>query len=131
MAEVAEVEIQEGEPAVKKVYCAVDCGIVVNPLAAINQVEGGIVDGLGHALYGDFVFENGRSTSNNFNRYRMIRMAESPEIEVHFIKNLNSPTGLGEPTLPPAGGALANAIHAATGKRLYKQPFVRHLELLG
>ncbi len=131
VAEVAEVEMSDNEPVVKKVYCAVDCGIVVNPIGALNQVEGGIVDGIGHALYGDFSFENGRSEVNNFDRYRMIRMAEAPEIEVHFVKNLNSPTGLGEPTLPPAGGALANAIHAATGKRLYKQPFVKHLEILG
>lgn len=131
VAEVAEVVMESGIPKVQKIICAVDCGIVVNPIAAINQVEGGIVDGIGHALYGDFSFKAGRSEQNNFNNYRMIRMAEAPAIEVHFVKSTNDPTGLGEPTLPPAGGAIANAMHAATKKRFYSQPFIKQLDLLG
>ena len=131
VAQVANVIMEDGKPKVDKVICAVDCGIVVNPLAAINLVEGGVVDGIGHAMYGDLVFENGKPTSNNFDKFRLIRINEAPKVETHFVKNEKDPSGLGEPTLPPAGGALANAIHAATGKRLYKQPFIQHSELLG
>jgi len=131
VAEVAEVIIEDGDPIVKRVVCAVDCGIVVNPIAATNQVEGGIIDGIGHAMYGDFSFVNGQPQHNNFHQYRMIRMGEAPQVDVHFVKSYNSPTGLGEPTLPPAGGAIANAIHAATGRRLYNQPFVKQVDVLG
>ena len=69
-------------------------------------------------------FNDGSTCSKNFDRYRLIRMKEVPEVEMHFIENELAPTGLGEPTLPPAGGAIANAMKAATGKRVYKQPFM-------
>ncbi|GJM35700.1 MAG: isoquinoline 1-oxidoreductase subunit beta [Saprospiraceae bacterium] len=131
VAEVAEVIMENGAPKVQKVVCAIDCGIVINPQAAINQAQGGIIDGIGHAMYGDFVFENGVPQSSNFNNYRLIRMQEAPEVEIHFVQSNNDPTGLGEPTLPPVGGAVANAIHAATGERIYKQPFVKNLKVLG
>ncbi len=131
VAEVAEVVMAQGNPVIRKVTCAVDCGIVVNPVAAKNQIEGGIIDGIGHALFGDFSFANGKPSANNFNQYRMIRMPEAPEIDIHFVESLNSPTGLGEPTLPPAGGAIANALYKATGKRLYRQPFVNEKIVLG
>jgi len=131
VAEVADVVMENGIPVVKKVTCAVDCGIVVNPLGAKNQVEGGIIDGIGHALYGDLTFENGRPSASNFDKYRLIRNAEAPDIEVHFVDSKEDPTGLGEPSLPPAGGAIANAIYKATGKRMYKQPFVQHTDVLG
>ncbi len=130
VAEVADVEIENGEPVVKKITCVVDCGIVVNPTGARNQVEGGVIDGVGHSMYGDLLFEGGKATAGNFDKYRLIRMKEVPEVETHFIKNELSPTGLGEPTLPPAGGAIANAFKAATGNRLYKQPFIKTPELL-
>ncbi|NNL09530.1 MAG: xanthine dehydrogenase family protein molybdopterin-binding subunit [Croceitalea sp.] len=130
VAEVADVVIEDGNPVVKKVTCVVDCGIVVNPTGAKNQVEGGVIDGIGHAMYGDFGFENGKPTANNFDRYRLIRMKEAPMVETHFIQNEYSPTGLGEPALPPAGGAIANALKAATGNRLYNQPFAKTPELL-
>ena len=116
-------------PVIKKIICAVDCGIVINPKGAINQIEGGIIDGIGHAMYGDTVFENGQPQLSNFHKYRMIKMAEAPEIDVHFVQSKNDPTGLGEPTLPPAGGAIANAIHAVSGTRLYSQPFVKEMEV--
>ena len=131
VAEVADVEIIDGSPKVTKVTCAVDCGIVINPIAAKNQVEGGIIDGIGHAMYGDFTFENGKPSADNFNKFRMIRSAEAPNIDVHFVDNGLSPTGLGEPSLPPAGGAVANALYKATGQRIYKQPFVKEVEVLG
>jgi isoquinoline 1-oxidoreductase beta subunit len=130
VAQVADVAIENGNAVVKKITCVVDCGIVVNPLGAINQIEGGILDGIGHSMYGDFEFENGAPIANNFDRYRLIRMKETPEIETHLIQNELSPTGLGEPTLPPVGGAIANAFKAATGNRLYKQPFSKTPELL-
>ena len=132
VAEVADVIMKEGVPFVKKITCAVDCGILINPIAAENQVQGGIVDGIGHAMYGDMSFENGKPNVDNFDKFRLIRMGEAPpEIEVHFVRNDEDPTGLGEPSLPPAGGAIANAIYKATGTRLYKQPFVKQTELLG
>ncbi|WP_420601708.1 molybdopterin cofactor-binding domain-containing protein [Flagellimonas sp.] len=130
VAEVADVEIENGEPVVKKITCVVDCGIVVNPMGALNQIEGGVIDGVGHSMYGELQFKDGRPTANNFDQYRLIRMKEAPIVETHFIQNELSPTGLGEPTLPPAGGAIANAFKAATGNRLYKQPFTKTPELL-
>ena len=127
VAEVADVEMVNGLPVVKKVTVAVDCGIVVNPLGAKNQVEGGVIDGIGHAMYGDFSFEEGTPQSVNFDTYRLIRMNETPQVSTYFVESDLSPTGLGEPGLPPAGGAVANAIKAAIGKQLYKQPFVEEL----
>lgn len=130
VAEVADVEIENGQPVVKKITCVVDCGIVVNPMGALNQIEGGVIDGVGHSMYGELQFKDGKPTVNNFDRYRLIRMKEAPIVETHFIQNDLSPTGLGEPTLPPAGGAVANAFKAATGNRLYQQPFTKTPELL-
>jgi isoquinoline 1-oxidoreductase beta subunit len=130
VAEVADVVLENGSPVVKKITCVVDCGIVINPLGALNQIEGGIIDGIGHAMYGDFSFLNGVPQVTNFDKYRLIRMNEAPIVETHLMKNEYSPTGLGEPTLPPAGAAIANAFKAATGKRLYKQPFSKYPDLL-
>ncbi|MEZ4885664.1 MAG: xanthine dehydrogenase family protein molybdopterin-binding subunit [Chitinophagales bacterium] len=130
VAEVAEVVMIDGSPKLEKVYCAVDCGIVVNPTGAENQVEGGIIDGIGHAMYGKLTIKEGEAQQTNFNNYRLIRMGEAPKVEMFFVDNGESPTGLGEPTLPPAAGALANAVFKATGKRMRTQPFV-DLELLG
>ncbi|PCJ97117.1 MAG: isoquinoline 1-oxidoreductase [Flavobacteriaceae bacterium] len=128
VAEVADVVVEDGKPVVKKITCVVDCGIVINPSGAKNQIEGGIIDGLGHAMYGDFSFKNGEPSATNFQNYRLIRMKEIPEIETHFIKNDIPPTGLGEPALPPAAGAVANALHALNGKRFYSQPFINNPE---
>ena len=117
-----------GQPRVQKVVCALDCGIVINPDGAVNMAEGGIVDGIGNALYGEMPIENGVPTKSNYDTYRLIRMKEAPkEIEVHFVENEVDPTGLGEPTFPPIFAALANAIYKVTGKRLYKQPFASQL----
>ncbi|MBZ5857334.1 xanthine dehydrogenase family protein molybdopterin-binding subunit [Flavihumibacter profundi] len=125
VAEVIDLVIQNNKPVVQKVYAAVDCGIVVNPDAAINMGEGGIVDGIGNALYGEMPFKEGVPQKNNFNTYRMIRHSEAPKsIEIHFVENDKDPTGLGEPLFPPIFAALANALYKATGKRLYEQPFL-------
>jgi len=131
VAEVADVKIIDGSPKVVKVTCAVDCGIVINPMAARNQIEGGVIDGIGHAMYGDFSFADGKPSADNFDKYRLIRSGEAPEVDIHFVENGLSPTGLGEPSLPPAGGAVANALYKATGQRIYKQPFVKEVKLLG
>ena len=130
VAEVADVEIENGMPVVKKVTCVVDCGIVVNPLGAKNQIEGGVIDGVGHAMYGDLTFLDGQPQSQNYDKYRLIRMGEFPVVESHLIQNDLAPTGLGEPTLPPAGAAVANALKAATGNRFTQQPFSKFPELM-
>lgn len=132
VAQVVDVAMENDVPKVKKVWCAVDCGIVVNPEGAINQVEGGIIDGIGHAMYSGLTFNEGRPEQSNFDKYRLIRQTEAPEsIEVFFVDNGINPTGLGEPSLPPVIGALANALANATGKRYYKQPFIQEMEVLG
>lgn len=131
VAEIADVVMEDGQPVVKKVTVAVDCGVIINPDSASNLVVGGVVDGIGHAMYGDLTFESGKPSATNFDKYRMIRNTEAPHVDVHFVPSNEDPTGLGEPTLPPAGGAIANAIYKATGKRLYKQPFIQQMEILG
>ncbi|OEK08133.1 isoquinoline 1-oxidoreductase [Flavivirga aquatica] len=129
VAEVADITMENGIPSVKKVTCIVDCGIVVNPLGATNQVKGGVIDGIGHTMYSDFSFNNGVPESNNFNSYQLIRMGQTPKVDVHFVESDIDPTGLGEPTLPPIGAAVANAIYKATGKRLTKQPYMSNLNV--
>ncbi len=122
VAQVADVSVQNGKVKVHKVYCAVDCGRVINLSGAETQIEGGIIDGIGHMLYGEITFKNGEVEQKNFNTYRLIRMPDAPEIEVRFINTSADPQGLGEPGLPPIGAAVANAIFAATGKRIYRLP---------
>jgi isoquinoline 1-oxidoreductase beta subunit len=117
-------------PVIQKVYAAVDCGIVVNPDAAANMGEGGIVDGIGNALFGEMTFVDGVPEKNNFDKYQIIRQKEAPKsIEVHFVQNEHDPTGLGEPLFPPIFAALANALNKATGKRFYDQPFAKYLQV--
>ncbi|MBT8232667.1 MAG: molybdopterin-dependent oxidoreductase, partial [Bacteroidia bacterium] len=131
-AHVLDLRIVDNEPVIDKVTCAIDCGIVINPDAAANMAEGGIIDGIGNALYGEMTFEKGVPQKSNFHQYRMIRMVEAPkEIEVHFVDNNIDPTGLGEPPFPPIFGALANAMYEATGNRFYEQPFLKNNDLLG
>ncbi len=124
VAQVCEVVMEANKPVVKKIYAVSDCGEVVNKNGALQQVMGGIVDGYGHAMFGKLTFKDGAAEQMNFDQYRMIRMSEIPEIEAHFIDNGIDPTGLGEPALPPTGGAVANAIFKATGTRIKNQPFI-------
>ena len=128
VAQVANIEMQSGTPVLKKITAITDCGMVVNPIGANHQVRGGIVDGMGHAMYTNLTFENGLPKQKNFDSYRLIRLKEVPEIETHFLNSGFDPTGLGEPALPPTGGAIANAIFAATGRRLRSQPFIEQKE---
>ena len=129
VAQVADIVMENGLPIVKNVTCVVDCGIVVNPLGAKNQIVGGVIDGIGHSMYGELTFSNGKPQSNNYNTYQLIRMAQTPQVDVHFVDSDIAPTGLGEPTLPPIGGAVANAIYAATGKRLTKMPYMNNMDV--
>lgn len=132
VAQVVDLVMENDKPKVKKVWCAVDCGIVVNPSNAKNQIEGGLIDGIGHSMYSAITFKNGQPEQSNFNNYRLIRHSEAPlEIETHFVDNGIDPTGLGEPGLPPISGALMNALAKATGKRMYNQPFVNDALVLG
>jgi isoquinoline 1-oxidoreductase beta subunit len=131
VAQVAEIEMKKGKPTLKKVYAVTDCGIVINESGARNQIYGAIVDGIGHAMYGKLSFKDGVPQETNFNTYRLIKYNEVPEIEAHFVNNGIDPTGLGEPALPPTGGALANVIFKATGKRVYQQPFAENQQVEG
>lgn len=124
VAEVVDLEMQNGKPLVKKVWVAVDCGIVVNPLGAKAQIEGGIIDGLGAAMYGKVPVAEGRAAVSNFDGYPMIRLAESPEVEVLLVESEESPEGLGEVSLPIIGAAVCNALFSATGKRFTKLPLM-------
>lgn len=128
VAQVADIEMQGNTPTLKKITAVTDCGMVVNPTGANHQVRGGIVDGMGHAMYTNLTFENGVPKQRNYDTYRLIRMKEVPEIDTHFVDSGFDPTGLGEPALPPTGGAIANAIFAATGRRLRSQPFIEQKE---
>ncbi len=124
VAEVIEMVMVQNQPKIKNVWCAVDCGIVINKDSAKNMIEGSIIDGIGHALYSELNFKDGRVINNNFDKYNLIRFNQAPSnIKVFFVENNLSPTGLGEPGLPPAIGALANSLYRITGKRFYNQPF--------
>ena len=127
-AHVVDMVKKDGQPYVERVFSAIDCGIVVNPDAANNMVQGAVVDGVGNALYGGLTHKDGVAEQNNFNRYRIIRMREAPKtIEVHFVENNIDPTGLGEPPFPPVFAAVANALYKNMGKRFYNQPFVNDI----
>lgn len=129
VAQVAEARMVNGAPKLDKIYAVTDCGIVVNPTGADQQVRGGMVDGMGHAMFTNMTFTDGIADQKNFDTYRLIKMNEIPEIETHFIDNGIDPTGLGEPALPPTGGAIANAIFKASGKRVRNQPFMEQEEM--
>jgi isoquinoline 1-oxidoreductase beta subunit len=124
LAHVAEVTVsKDGTVHVDRVVTAMDCGQTINPDMIAAQVEGGIVFGLSAALYGEITIEGGQTQQSNFNNYPVLRINEMPRVEVHIIPNHESPGGVGEPTVPSIAPAVANAIFAATGKRLRRLPF--------
>jgi isoquinoline 1-oxidoreductase beta subunit len=126
LAVVVEVAVSpEGEVRLRRIVAAVDCGQTINPDTVKAQIEGGLIFGLTAALYSDITFEGGRVQQNNFNDYRMMRMNETPPIEVHQIRNAENPGGIGETGTVSAAPALANAVFAATGKRLRRYPLDR------
>lgn len=122
VAEVAEVTVQNNRLKVDKITCAIDCGRVINPQGAINQIQGGIVDGLAAALYGKITVKEGIVQESNFHNYRFCRMKDIPLIDVHFIESGDAPRGLGEGPLAPVAPAITNGIFAATGKRIRELP---------
>ncbi|WP_439585181.1 molybdopterin cofactor-binding domain-containing protein [Dyadobacter bucti] len=123
-AHVVDMITRDGQPYVERVFSAMDCGIVINPDAATNMVQGAVVDGIGNAFYGQLTHKEGAAQQSNFHNYRMIRINEVPKsIQVHFVQNELDPTGLGEPPFPPVFGAVANALYKMKGKRYYNQPF--------
>jgi isoquinoline 1-oxidoreductase subunit beta len=124
IAQVADVTVaKDGSIRVNRVVVAIDCGQVINPDMVAAQMEGGICFGLTAALYGDVTFENGQVQQSNFNNYPMLRIGDMPRIEVHIMPSHEAPGGVGEPPVPSIAPALANAIFAATGKRLRRLPF--------
>lgn len=123
MAHVAEVEVsKDGAVRVRRVICAVDCGTVVNPNTVQAQIQSGIVFGTTAALYGEITLKNGRVEQGNFDTYQILRINEAPAIEVHVVKSTEPPGGMGETGTSAIVPAIANAIFAATGKRLRKMP---------
>lgn len=125
MAQVVEVSVTGGKLAVHRITCAVDCGQMVNPNIVDQQVEGSILFGLTAALWGEITLARGQVQQRNFDSYRMLRLPETPRIDVHLLDSSEAPGGIGEPGTAVVGPALANAIFAATGKRLRALPVAR------
>ena len=124
VGQVAEISVDSGNAIrIHSVTCVVDCGIAINPEIVRAQMEGGVIFGITAALYGEIDIDGGRVKQSNFHDYRMLRLADTPEIAVHIVDSDVDPGGVGEPGTPPIAPALANAVFAATGKRL------RHLPL--
>ena len=127
VAQVAEISVAEGgRIKVERVVCAVDCGTAINPDQIRAQMEGGIGFGLGAILKSQLTLTNGAVDQGNFDSYDVLRINEMPQVEVHIVPSQESPTGVGEPGVPPIGPALANAVYAATKKRIRVLPFARN-----
>jgi len=124
MAEVVEISMENDKPRVHRVVAAVDCGQVINPSILEQQLQGGIVYGLGNALRAKITIEKGRVVQGNFDDYAPLRMEETPVVEVYAVPSAEAPTGIGEPSVPPIAPALCNAIYAATKKRIRALPIL-------
>lgn len=122
VAHVVEASVEEGQITVHRVDCAVDCGLAVNPDRVRAQMEGAVIFGLSLALHNNITATNGRIDQSNFHDYRILRITETPEINVHIVPSDKPPTGVGEPGVPPVAPALTNAIFAATGQRIRELP---------
>ena len=118
----------QGQVTVKRVVCAVDCGMTVNPKTIEAQIEGGVVFGISAVLYGEITLKDGRVEQSNFTDYRVLRMNETPPIEVHIVQSTEAPGGIGEPGTAALAPAVTNAIFAATGKRVRKLPVGEQLK---
>ncbi|MCA1952555.1 MAG: xanthine dehydrogenase family protein molybdopterin-binding subunit, partial [Hyphomicrobiales bacterium] len=122
VAQVAEVSVEGNLPRVHRVVCALDCGVAVNPDNIRAQMEGGIGFGLGAILKSKLTLDKGRVVEGNFDGYEVLRLDEMPRVEVHILPSSTKPTGVGEPGVPPIGPAVANAFHAASGRRIRVLP---------
>ncbi len=122
---VAEVSVEGNRLAVQRIVAALDVGLPVNPLALEAQTQGGALDGLSAALFGEITIDRGRTVQSSFDGYRLLRNAEAPDVEVHITPSREKPMGYGEIALPPVAPAVANAIFQATGRRITRLPFVR------
>ena len=126
VAHVAEVSVDEqGRVTIDRVVCAVDCGQVVNPNIIEAQISGGTGWAIGHALRDEITLTGGLVDQGNFDGYQPLRNSEMPPVEVHILPSTARPTGVGEPGVPTAAPAVANAVFAASGKRLHHLPFTR------
>jgi len=126
VAQVAEITVdQRGKPKVERVVCAIDCGVAVNPDMIRAQMEGGIGFGLGAIMKSQLTIDGGVVQETNFDTYDVLRLEEMPRVEVYIVPSSERPTGVGEPGVPPIGPAVANAIYAATKKRMRVLPFTR------
>jgi len=123
VAQVAEVEVRDNAPVVRRIVCAVDCGFAMHPDIVVAQMESGILFGLTAALFGEITLEQGRVQQSNFPSYEMVRLAQTPEIEVHIVNSgVEHLGGIGEPGTPPVAPAVCNALFAVTGKRIRELP---------
>jgi isoquinoline 1-oxidoreductase subunit beta len=128
VAQVAEVSRgEDGMPKVEKVWCAVDCGQPINPDVIVAQMQGGIGYGLSAVLFNAIDLDQGKVVQSNFHDYRVLRIHEMPQIEVHIVPSTEKPTGVGEPGVPPVGPAVANAWAKLTGQRVHELPFQRSM----
>lgn len=126
---VAEVSVDDnGQVTVDHVVCAVDCGMVINPDTVEAQMQGGIIFGITAALYSEITIRDGRVEQSNFTDYRMLRINQTPSIDVHIINSTEKPGGIGEPGTAALAPAVTNAIFAATGKRIYRLPVGNQLQ---
>jgi isoquinoline 1-oxidoreductase subunit beta len=121
-AQVAEVSVQDGKIRVDRMVSVMDCGRYVNPNIIAAQLEGGAIFGASAALFQELTFENGRLQQTNFHTFPALRMNECPKIETHVVESGEKSGGIGEPGVPCAAPAIANAVFAATGKRIRKLP---------
>ncbi|HTE54055.1 MAG TPA: molybdopterin cofactor-binding domain-containing protein, partial [Kofleriaceae bacterium] len=122
IAYVAEVSVEDGRLRVQRVVCAVDCGIVINPSGVEAQIEGGIAFALSTVLGGEITFRAGRVEQSSYRDYPVVRMDQMPRVEIHIVPSTVSPTGMGEPPVPPLAPAVLNALFAATGRRVRRLP---------
>ncbi len=123
LAQVAEVEVaKDGRVAVKRIVCALDAGIIINPDTVRAQIQSAVIFGISGALYGQATLKDGRIEQSNFHDVRVVRLNEAPSIEIHIVPSLEAPGGMGESGTPALAPAVTNAIFAATGKRLRKLP---------
>ncbi|MFN8988090.1 MAG: molybdopterin cofactor-binding domain-containing protein [Burkholderiales bacterium] len=123
VAHIVEVSMDKGELKLHRIVSAIDCGLVVNPLTVAAQVESSAVYGMSAAMHGKITLKDGVVEQSNFHNYPLLRMAEMPKVEVYIVPGGETPTGVGEPGLPPIAPAISNAIFALTGKRLRTLPF--------